>query len=126
MAATRTGFVTANGIRLHCRDWGGLGPVLIFIHGGLDNAHIFDDLAPAFTGRFRVIAYDLRGHGRSEAKRPFDATTRTEDLRGLMDSLGIAKAHLPGWSLAGKDTTALPSTHPHPPGSILYPHMPYH
>ncbi len=102
-AAHKSGFVTANGIRLHYLDWGGLGPVLILIHGGLDNAHIFDDLAPAFSDHFRVIAYDLRGHGHSDAKGPFDTTTRTEDLRGLMDSLGIAKAHLAGWSLGGND-----------------------
>jgi pimeloyl-ACP methyl ester carboxylesterase len=120
MAAHKSGFVTANGIRLHYLDWGGLGPVLILIHGGLDNAHIFDDLAPAFTDRFRVIAYDLRGHGRSEAKGPFDATTRTEDLRGLMDSLGIAKVHLAGWSLAGNDITAMACTHPQRVDSIVY------
>jgi hypothetical protein len=38
-AAHKSGFVTANGIRLHYLDWGGLGPALILIHGGLDNAH---------------------------------------------------------------------------------------
>jgi pimeloyl-ACP methyl ester carboxylesterase len=119
-AAHKSGFVTANGIRLHYLDWGGWGPVLILIHGGLDNAHIFDDLAPAFTDRFRVIAYDLRGHGRSEAKRPFDVTTRTEDLRGLMDSLGIAKAHLAGWSLAGNDITAMACAYPERVDSIVY------
>jgi pimeloyl-ACP methyl ester carboxylesterase len=95
-AAHKGGFVTANGIRLHYLDWGGLGPALMLIHGGLDNAHVFDDLAPAFTDHFRVIAYDLRGHGRSDAMGPFDTTTRTEDLCGLMDRLGINKAHLAG------------------------------
>src|SRR5258708_174315 len=110
--AHKSGFVTANGIRLHYLDWGGLGPVLILIHGGLDNAHIFDDLAPAFSDHFRVIAYDLRGHGHSDAKGPFDTTTRTEDLRCLMDSLGIAKAHLAGWSLGGNDITAMAGIHP--------------
>jgi len=119
-AAHKSGFVTANGIRLHYLDWGGLGPVLILIHGGLDNAHIFDDLAPAFTEHFRVIAYDLRGHGRSEAKGPFDTTTRTEDLRGLMDSLGVAKAHLAGWSLGGNDITAMAGTHPERVDAIVY------
>ena len=119
-AAHKSGFVTANGIRLHYLDWGGSGPVLILIHGGLDNAHIFDDLAPAFTGHFRVIAYDLRGHGHSDAKAPFDTTTRTEDLRGLMDSLGIAKAHLAGWSLGGNDITAMAGTHPERVDSIVY------
>lgn len=119
-AAHKSGFVTANGIRLHYLDWGGFGPVLILIHGGLDNAHVFDDLAPAFTGHFRVIAYDLRGHGRSEAKGPFDTTTRTADLCGLMDSLGIAKAHLAGWSLAGNDITAMAGTHPERVDSVVY------
>ena len=118
--AHKSGFVTANGIRLHYLDWGGSGAVLILIHGGLDNAHIFDDLAPAFTDRFRVIAYDLRGHGRSDAKRPFDAATRTEDLRGLMDSLGIAKAHLAGWSMAGNDITAMAGSHPERVDHIVY------
>jgi pimeloyl-ACP methyl ester carboxylesterase len=119
-AAHKGGFVTANGIRLHYLDWGGLGPVLILIHGGLDNAHVFDDLAPAFTDHFRVIAYDLRGHGRSDAKGPFDTTTRTEDLCGLMDRLGINKAHLAGWSLGGNDITAMAGTHPERVDSIVY------
>ena len=119
-AAHKSGFVTANGIRLHYLDWGGFGPVLILIHGGLDNAHVFDDLAPAFTGHFRVIAYDLRGHGRSDAKEPFDAVTRTEDLRGLMDSLGIAKAHLAGWSLSGNDITAMAGAHSERVDRIVY------
>jgi pimeloyl-ACP methyl ester carboxylesterase len=118
--AHKSGFVCANGIRLHYLDWGGLGPVLILIHGGLDNAHIFDDLAPAFSDQFRVIAYDLRGHGHSDAKGPFDTTTRREDLRGLMDSLGIAKAHLAGWSLGGNDITAMAGTHPERVSSIVY------
>ena len=119
-AAHRSGFLAANGIRLHYLDWGGLGPVLILIHGGLDNAHIFDDLAPAFTEQFRVIAYDLRGHGHSEASGPFDTTARTEDLRGLMDSLGIARAHLAGWSMGGNDITAMAGTYPERVDSIVY------
>ena len=108
-AAHNSGFVTANGIRLHYLDWGGLGPALILIHGGLDNAHVFDDLAPALTSHFRVIAYDLRGHGHSDAKGPFDTATRAEDLCGLMDRLGITKAHLAGWSLGGNDITPWPA-----------------
>src|SRR5260370_39700477 len=119
-AAHKSGFVTANSIRLHYLDWGGLGPALILIHGGLDNPRLFADLAPAFTGDFRVIAYDLRGHGRSDAKGPFDTTTRAEDLRGLMDSLGIAKAHLAGWSLGGNEITAMAGTHSERVDRIVY------
>jgi hypothetical protein len=69
-AAHKSGFIIANGVRLHYLDGGGPGPVMILIHGCGDNPHIFDDFAPAFADRFRVIAYARRGHGQSEAKEP--------------------------------------------------------
>jgi hypothetical protein len=90
----KVGFVTVNRVRLNYLDWGGSGPALILIHGMGANPHWFDDLAPAFTDRFHVIAYARRGHGESESKSPYDTATLTEDLRGLMDALGIAKANL--------------------------------
>jgi pimeloyl-ACP methyl ester carboxylesterase len=114
------GFVTANGIRLQYLDWGGAGPALILIHGSGDNPHAFDDLAPAFTDRFHVIAYSRRGHGRSVARAPYDTATLTEDLRALMDALGIAKAHLVGWSLGGNEITAMAAIHPDRVGRIVY------
>jgi pimeloyl-ACP methyl ester carboxylesterase len=119
-SAHKNAFVTSNGIHLHYLDWGGSGPTLILIPGALDDAHAFDDLAPAFTDHFRVLAYDRRGHGRSEAKAPYDAATLTGDLRGLMDSLGIATAHLAGWSMGGNEITAMAGTHPERVDRIVY------
>jgi pimeloyl-ACP methyl ester carboxylesterase len=119
-ATHKSGFVNANGVRLNYLDWGGSGPTLILIHGLDDNPHIFDDLAPAFTDRFRVIAYAQRGHGDSEAKGPYDTGTLTEDLRGLMDGLGIAKANLAGWSMGGNVITAMAGRHPERVGRIVY------
>jgi pimeloyl-ACP methyl ester carboxylesterase len=119
-ASHKNGFVTVNGIRLNYLDWGGSGPVLILIHGVFDNPHIFDDLAPAFTDHFRVIAYARRGHGLSDAKEPYDIVTLTEDLRGVMDALGITKAHLAGWSMGGEEVTAMAGTHPERVDRIVY------
>jgi pimeloyl-ACP methyl ester carboxylesterase len=116
----KEGFVTANGIRLEYLDWGGTGTTLIFIHGLGDNPHIFDDLAPAFTDHHRVIAYARRSHGRSESKPPYDDHTLTEDLRGLMDSLGIERADLVGWSLGGNEATTMAVEHPDKVGKIIY------
>lgn len=113
-------FATVNGVRLNYLDWGGSGPVLILIHGYGFNPHIFDDLAPAFTDSFRVIAYARRGHGQSEAKGPYDTATLTEDLRGLMDALGIAKAHLAGWSMGGYEVTMMAAKHPERVDRIVY------
>ncbi|HEV2401767.1 MAG TPA: alpha/beta hydrolase [Candidatus Sulfotelmatobacter sp.] len=112
--------MTANGVRLHYLDWGGPGPALILIHGFGDNPHAFDDLAPAFTDHFHVIAYARRGHGDSEAKAPYDTATLTEDLRGVMDALGIAKASLAGWSMGGNEITAMAGTHPERVNRIIY------
>lgn len=116
----KSDFMTANGIRLHYLDWGGPGPALILIHGYGDSPEVFDDLAPAFTDRFRVVAYARRGHGRSDAKGPHDTATLTEDLRGLMDGLGIAKAHLAGWSMGGNEITAMAGAHPERVDRIVY------
>jgi pimeloyl-ACP methyl ester carboxylesterase len=119
-APHKSGFVTANGIRLYYLDWGGSGPPLILIHGYEDNPHVFDDLAPAFTDRFRVIAYARRGHGQSDAKGPYNVATLTEDLRGLMDALGIAKADLAGWSMGGDEITAMAGTYPERVNRLVY------
>lgn len=116
----KSGFVNANSVRLNYLDWGGSGPTLILIHGFGDNPHAFDDLAPAFTDRFRVIAYAQRGHGDSEAKEPYDTATMTEDLRAFMDSLGIAKANLAGWSMAGNVITAIAGAHPERIDHLVY------
>ncbi len=115
-----SGFIVANGIRIHYLDWGDTGPALILVHGAYDNAHLFDDLATAFTGRFHVIAYDRRGHGESSAEGAYNTAVLTEDLRGLMDGLGIRKAHLAGWSMGGNEITAMAGTHPERVDRIVY------
>ena len=119
-ATHKNDFADVNGVRLNYLDWGGSGPALIFIHGAGQNPHYFDDLAPAFVDRFRVVAYARRGHGRSEAKEPYDTATLTEDLRGLMDSLGISRAHLAGHSMGGNEITRMAGTHPERVDRVVY------
>jgi pimeloyl-ACP methyl ester carboxylesterase len=112
--------VEINGNRMHYLDWGGAGPPLILVHGFADNPHAFDDLAPAFTDRHRVVAYARRGHGRSGAAPPFDAATLLGDLRGLMDHLGIDRASLAGWSMGGNEITAMAAAHPERVDRLVY------
>ncbi len=108
------------GVRLHCLDWGGSGPALILIHGANESPHMFDNLAPAFTDSFRVIAYARRGHGRSDPKGPFNNSTLTEDLCRVMDAFGIRKAHLAGHSMGGNEITAMAGMHPERVDRIVY------
>jgi len=63
---------TVNGVRLHYLDWGGADAPLVLIPGFGDTPHCFDDLAPALRDRCRVVGYARRGHGRSQAKSPYD------------------------------------------------------
>jgi pimeloyl-ACP methyl ester carboxylesterase len=114
------GFVDANGVRLEYLDWGGSGPALILLHGLADDPHRFDDLAPAFTGRFHVIAYARRGSGNSDAKGPYDIVTLTRDLLGLMDALGIEKANLVGHSAGGDEITEMAAEHPERVSRLIY------
>jgi pimeloyl-ACP methyl ester carboxylesterase len=67
-----------------------------------------------------VIAYARRGEGDSEAKELYDIATLTDDLRGLMDGLGIAKAHLVGFSMGGDEITALAGMHPERVDRLVY------
>jgi pimeloyl-ACP methyl ester carboxylesterase len=94
-----SGFVNANGNRLHYLDWGGNEPILLFIAGMGCTAHIFDGFAPRFTDRFHVMAVTRRGHGESDyPESGYDPDTLTEDLRQFLDALEIDKAILAGHS----------------------------
>src|SRR5215216_5458467 len=98
----QTGFISANGVRLHYLDWGGKGETMLFLHGLGDTPHIFDDLAPAFTNHFRVLGLTLRGHGQSEKPDTgYDTATLVEDLCQFLDALKIERVLLVGHSFAG-------------------------
>jgi pimeloyl-ACP methyl ester carboxylesterase len=105
-------FATVNGIHVHYLGWGGSGEPLVLLHGLGDSPHRFDDFGPAFTDRYYVIAYARRGHGKSENKSPYDADTLTEDLRQILDSLGLGTVHLAGWSLGGREITRFAELYP--------------
>src|SRR5271166_1602780 len=84
----------------------GEGPPLLMLHGGGPGANgtsNFSRNIPALADRFRVIAPDMPGYGRSskglDRKDPFGELARA--MLGLMDELGLDKAHVLGNSLGG-------------------------
>lgn len=100
-SSQKSDFVNVNGIRLHYLDWGGNGPILLFLAGMGSSAYIFSEFAPRFVDRFRVIALTRRGHGDSDYPATgYDVDTLTEDLWQCMDALEIDKAILVGHSMA--------------------------
>ncbi|MHB8085089.1 MAG: alpha/beta fold hydrolase [Dehalococcoidia bacterium] len=58
---------------------------------------------PEFSKKYKVIAFDNRGVGRTDAPQsPYSIHTMVEDTAGLLDALGIEKAHMLGLSLGGR------------------------
>jgi pimeloyl-ACP methyl ester carboxylesterase len=98
---------TVNGLRLNYvqTDDGGEGARedLVMVHGLATNlAFWYFNYAPEFSRRFRVTLLDLRGHGRSEMPAEgYSPTDLARDLGGLLDHLGIDKAHLVAHSFGG-------------------------
>jgi len=89
-------------IELYCRDSGGAGEAVLLAHAiGCDH-RMWEDVAAALAPRFRVLAFDARGHGRSPVPpRPYTLGAMADDAAALLDRLGIARAHWIGLSMGG-------------------------
>jgi 3-oxoadipate enol-lactonase len=92
-----------NHLAISYNDYGPTGaPVIIFIHGFPFNKFTWDKQAEALKDTYRVIAYDIRGHGDSDAGEvEFSIGLFADDLFGLMDALQIDQAVLCGLSMGG-------------------------
>ena len=114
-------FAAVNGISLHYLDWGGDGPVMLFLPGLGDSTHVFDDFAPQFVGRFRVLGLTRRGQGQSD-KPPggYDTDSLAEDIRLFLDALGIDRTILVGHSHAGGEMARFAGLYPDRVRSLIY------
>lgn len=90
--------VATNGIELAVHR-AGAGAPLILLHGFPQNHRCWEKVAPALAERFDVIVPDLRGYGESDAPEGAAAYAKREmarDIVGLMDALGLERAHVLG------------------------------
>jgi len=80
----------------------GEGPALVFIHG-LGACHkMWQPQVEPFAKHFKVIIYDVRGHGESTSSDDkYSIKLFASDLKVLLDELGVAKAHICGLSMGG-------------------------
>src|SRR6185436_13829592 len=95
-ANTDSGFAAINGGRLYW-EAAGEGEPLVFIHGFTLDTRMWDDQWDVFAARYRVIRYDVRGFGQSTV--PDGPFSHQDDLRALMDYLGVDRFHLVGLSM---------------------------
>jgi pimeloyl-ACP methyl ester carboxylesterase len=94
-------FVTINGTRLNYQVKGE-GLPIIFIHPPLLTKAIFNYQVAQLSGSYKVITFDIRGHGHSASSVvPLTYPLIVEDMKQLMDYLNIDKAYVCGYSTGG-------------------------
>lgn len=90
----RSFFVDANGIRLHCLDWGGSGAPIVILHATGFVGSVYRPIALALREAGHVYSYDQRGHG--DSSRPADGDYSWErtadDLKGFIATLKLEGA----------------------------------
>jgi 3-oxoadipate enol-lactonase len=92
-----------NGVELFVRTAGPAdGTPVVLLHGFPFGQALWDPQVAALEGRFRVVAYDGRGHGASgTGEGPFAFEDLVDDLLGVLDGQGIERAVLVGLSMGG-------------------------
>lgn len=100
-------------VELHATDSGGAGDAVLLAHAIGCDQRMWDDLVPVLATQFRVVRIDARGHGKSPApRRPYSLEDLAGDALGVLDRLGIDKAHWVGLSMGGMIGQAFALEHP--------------
>lgn len=93
--------VKTNGIETHYTIEGE-GPWLTMSHSLACNLSMWDEQAKVLSRRFKVLRYDTRGHGKSDApKAPYTLEQLADDAKALFGALGITRTHWVGLSMGG-------------------------
>jgi pimeloyl-ACP methyl ester carboxylesterase len=78
------------------------GPPLVLIHGLGLSSSLWQAHLPSLCARYRVLNYDLYGHGQSRpAERPLNLSVFADQIAGLLDETVMGPAHLLGFSIGG-------------------------
>ena len=108
-------YAAVNGTELHYRidgDRHGNAPWIVLSNSLGSDLSMWTPQVAALSKHFRVLRYDTRGHGHSEApKGPYTIEQLSGDVLGLMDTLKIARANFCGLSMGGLTGVALAARH---------------
>ncbi len=103
-----------NGIRLHY-ETAGDGPAVLLSHGYSATGRMWAPQMEALKDRYRIIAWDMRGHGETESlddPAQYSEALTVADMRGLLQHLGAERAVVGGLSLGGFMSLAFHLAHP--------------
>lgn len=112
--------VATNGIETHYEQRGD-GPPLVFVHGALSDHTAAEQQLAAFSDDYTVIAYDVRGHGRTPnpGNAPYSVDVLAEDLHAFVDALGLDRPVVCGVSMGGMVAQVYASRYPDELGALV-------
>jgi 3-oxoadipate enol-lactonase len=103
----------ANGISINYQIDGDAGEWLVFSNSLATDLSMWDAQAREFAGSFRVLRYDQRGHGKTDAPGGrYTFELLIADALALMDALGIQRANFCGLSMGGATALGFAQRHP--------------
>ena len=113
--------VAANGIDIAYRFDGAEDATIVMLSNSLMSNHtMWDPQLAVLTESFRVLRYDTRGHGDTDAPQgPYSIKLLAEDAVALLDALGIDKVHFAGLSMGGMIAQYLGANYPERIHSLL-------
>ena len=114
-------FASINGLTLYWREAGpGNAPPVVLANSLGTDTRIWDAVIGALSSRYRVISYDKRGHGLSDAPpAPYTIAEHVADLAGLANALGLERFALAGVSVGGMIAQGFAAAHPQRLGALV-------
>jgi non-heme chloroperoxidase len=116
-----TMIAVADDVKLEVLDFGGNGRPIVLLAGSGNTAHVFDEIGPKLTSLGHVYAITRRGYGTSS--RPdsgYDVTQLGEDVRKVLDALGLERSVIVGHSKAGQELSYLAAEHTDRISGLVY------
>lgn len=103
-----------DGVRIHYEAQGA-GPGVLLSHGYSATGRMWGGQVRALSGEYRLVTWDLPGHGQSDSPEPLSAYAEAvivDDMAALLDACGIERAVVGGLSLGGYLSLAFWLAHP--------------
>lgn len=114
-----TEIVRTDGVNLQCYRTGD-GPPLVMAHGLFDSGQRWIPLAEDLADDYKVVAYDARGHGQSDATETgYSLDDRIADLRAVVHNLGLSNPILFGHSMGGATVAWAAAKYPEFPRAVV-------
>jgi pimeloyl-ACP methyl ester carboxylesterase len=89
-------FVDIDGMTIATRSFGGSGRSLLLVHGGADTLESWNEIGAALTKTFRVVAFDMRGHGCSSVPTTLTMDDLLSEIKGVGNALRLKEPILVG------------------------------